>query len=61
MFGTLLRTVLYVASVGLALPLILPRIPGIDRSLVLVPTSSLGLITAAFLPFSGASCATPCS
>jgi glycosyltransferase 2 family protein len=53
LFGTLLRSVLYVASVGLALHLILPRIPGIERSLVLVSNSSLGLITAAFLAFFG--------
>jgi len=44
---------LYVASVGLALHLILPRIPGLERSFVLVSNSSLGLISAAFLAFFG--------
>lgn len=53
MFGTLLRTVLYVASVGLALYLILPQLPGIERSVVLVSRSSVPLLVAAFLVFFG--------
>ena len=53
MFKTLLRTVVYVASVGLALYLILPRLPGIERSLVLISQSSYLLIGAAFLAFFG--------
>ncbi len=53
MFRTLLRTVLYVASVGLALHLVLPQIPGIERSLVLVSRSSTPLLVAAFLAFFG--------
>jgi hypothetical protein len=46
---TLLKSVLYLASVGLALHLILPQLPGIERSLVLISDSSVPLITAAFL------------
>ena len=48
-----MRTVLYVGSVGLALHLILPQLPGIERSLVLVSESSRLLIAAAFLCFLG--------
>ncbi len=44
-----MRSVLYLASLGLALHLILPQIPGIERSLVLVSDSSGPLIAAAFL------------
>ena len=44
-----MRSVLYLASVGLALHLILPQIPGIERSLVLISESSVPLIAAAFL------------
>lgn len=46
---TLLRSVLYLASIGLALHLILPQLPGIERSLVLVADSSRSLILAALL------------
>ena len=45
---TLLKSVLYLASVGLALHLILPQLPGIERSLVLISDSSVPLIAAAF-------------
>jgi uncharacterized protein (TIRG00374 family) len=44
----LLRTVLYLASAGLALHLVLPQLPGIERSLVLVSGSSRPLLAAAF-------------
>jgi len=46
---TLLRSVLYLASVGLALHLILPQLPGIERSLVLIAESSRILLAAALL------------
>jgi glycosyltransferase 2 family protein len=46
---TLLKSVLYLASVGLALHLILPQLPGIERSFVLISDSSVSLIVAAFL------------
>jgi glycosyltransferase 2 family protein len=46
---TLLRSVLYLASIGLALHLILPQIPGIERSLVLISDSSGALLVAALL------------
>jgi glycosyltransferase 2 family protein len=45
---TLLKSVLYLTSVGLALHLILPQLPGIERSLVLISDSSVPLIAAAF-------------
>lgn len=45
----LLRTVLLVASIGLALHLLLPQIPGIERSLRLVAGTSNALVFAAFL------------
>ncbi len=44
-----MRSVLYLASIGLALHLILPQIPGIERSLVLVADSSRVLLAAALL------------
>jgi glycosyltransferase 2 family protein len=44
----LLQAVLYLASVGLALYLVLPQIPGIRRSLALVMGSSGPLLAAAF-------------
>ena len=46
---TFLKSVLYLASLGLALHLILPQLPGIERSLVLISDSSVTLIAAAFL------------
>ena len=46
---TLLRSVLYLASIGLALHLILPQIPGIERSLVLIANASRPLILVAHL------------
>ena len=46
---TLLRSAVYLASIGLALHLILPQIPGIERSLVLISDSSGSLLAAAFL------------
>jgi len=46
---TLLRSVLYIASLGLALHLILPQLPGIERSLLLVAESSRLLLAAALL------------
>jgi uncharacterized protein (TIRG00374 family) len=45
----LLRTVLLVGSIGLALHLLLPQIPGIERSLRLVAGTSHALVAAAFL------------
>lgn len=45
----LLRTALLVASIGLALHLLLPQIPGIERSLRLVAGTSHVLVGAAFL------------
>jgi uncharacterized protein (TIRG00374 family) len=50
-FRTLVRSVFYLASVGLALHLILPHIAGIERSLVLVADSSRLLLVAALLAF----------
>ncbi|PLS85055.1 MAG: hypothetical protein CYG60_14635 [Actinobacteria bacterium] len=50
---TLLRSVLYLASLGLAVHLVVPRIPGIERSFVLISTSSGPLIWAAFLAIFG--------
>ena len=44
----LLQAVLYLASVGLALYLVLPQLPGIRRSLELVMGSSGPLLAAAF-------------
>lgn len=46
---TLLRSVLYLASLGLALHLILPQLPGIGYSLVLISESSRLLLAAALL------------
>jgi glycosyltransferase 2 family protein len=48
---SLLRSALYIASLGLALHLILPQIPGIERSLVLIADSSRLLLAAALLAF----------
>jgi glycosyltransferase 2 family protein len=48
---TFLRSVLYLASLGLALHLILPQLPGIQRSLVLIAGSSRLLLLAALLAF----------
>ena len=45
----LLRGVLFVGSVGLALHLVLPQIPGLERSLRLVAGTSHSLVGAAFL------------
>ncbi len=45
----LLRGVLYVSSIGLALHLILPQIPGLERSARLVSEASPYLVGAAFL------------
>lgn len=45
--GRLLRGVLFVASVGLALHLILPQIPGIERSARLLTDASHVLVAAA--------------
>ncbi len=45
----LLKSVVYLASLGLALHLILPQLPGIERSLVLVADSSRLLLAAALL------------
>ena len=42
---------LYLASLGLALHLILPQIPGIKRSLILISESSVPLILMALLAF----------
>ncbi len=52
-FKTLLRSVIYLASLGLAVHLVLPRIPGIERSFVLISNSSGPLIWAAFLAIFG--------
>lgn len=49
MYRTLLKSALYLASVGLALHLILPQIPGIEYSLVLIGDSSRPLLLAALL------------
>ncbi len=49
MYKRLLRGALYLASIGLALHLILPQIPGIEYSLVLVSESSRPLLLAALL------------
>jgi uncharacterized protein (TIRG00374 family) len=46
---TFLRNVLYLASVGLAVHLILPQIPGLERSARLVAGASPVLVCAAFL------------
>jgi hypothetical protein len=43
------RGVLLVGSVGLALHLVLPQIPGLERSLRLVASTSHPLVGAAFL------------
>ena len=54
---TLLRSVLYLASLGLAVHLILPQLPGIERSLVLVADSSrLLLLAALFAIFASQMC-----
>jgi uncharacterized protein (TIRG00374 family) len=45
----LVRGVLFVGSVGLALHLVLPQIPGLERSLRLVADTSHPLVGAAFL------------
>ncbi len=45
---SLLKVVLYLASIGLALHLVLPQLPGIERSAVLVANSSVPLLVAAF-------------
>ena len=50
---TLLKTVLYLASAGLALYLLLPQLPGIRRSLALVAGSSGPLLVAAFAAILG--------
>lgn len=47
--GTIVRGLLYVASIGLALHLILPQIPGIEKSARLVAEASPALVGAAFL------------
>lgn len=46
---TVLRNVLYLASLGLAVHLILPQIPGLERSARLVAGASPVLVCAAFL------------
>jgi glycosyltransferase 2 family protein len=46
---TVLRNVLYLASVGLAVHLILPQIPGLERSARLVAEAAPILVCAAFL------------
>ena len=52
-YRTILKSVLYLASLGLAVHLVLPRIPGIERSFVLISNSSGPLIWAAFLAIFG--------
>ncbi|ABG05305.1 conserved hypothetical protein 374 [Rubrobacter xylanophilus DSM 9941] len=47
MRGALLRNLLFLLSLGLALHLLLPRIPGVERSLELVSRASVPLILAA--------------
>ena len=47
-FRTILRSVLYLASLGLAVHLVLPQIPGIERSFAQISNSSGPLIWAAF-------------
>ncbi len=49
MYKRLLRGTLYLASIGLALHLILPQLPGIEYSLILVSESSRSLLLAALL------------
>ena len=46
---TVLRNVLYLASVGLAVHLILPQIPGLERSARLVAEAAPALVFAAFV------------
>ncbi|QYJ17230.1 hypothetical protein Rxycam_03072 [Rubrobacter xylanophilus DSM 9941] len=45
---SLLRNAVFLASVGLAVHLLLPRIPGVERSLELVSRASAPLVAAAF-------------
>jgi uncharacterized protein (TIRG00374 family) len=48
-YRTVLRNVVYLASLGLAVHLILPQIPGLERSARLVTEASPLLVGAAFL------------
>jgi uncharacterized protein (TIRG00374 family) len=48
-YGTYLRNVVYLASLGLAVHLILPQIPGLERSAGLVAEASPFLVGAAFV------------
>ena len=48
-YGTYLRNVVYLASLGLAVHLILPQIPGLERSARLVAEASPLLVGAAFV------------
>ena len=52
-YKTLFKSVVYLASLGLAVHLVVPRIPGIERSFVLISNSSGPLIWAAFLTIFG--------
>jgi uncharacterized protein (TIRG00374 family) len=48
-YGTVIRNVVYLASLGLAVHLILPRIPGLEHSARLVAEASPLLVGAAFV------------